>query len=96
MLQENVVKVVSRYAVGSVTVYIIWRLFVFRYASKPRHFDSRGSPHHVTSPLLSGKVVCWGLTLKSQIAEACIHVDTNFLLVMLCIRPFAKTSANEN
>ena len=40
-LQENIVKVVSRYAVGSVTVYTIWRLFVFLYTCKPRHFDSR-------------------------------------------------------
>ena len=29
-------------------------------------------------------------------AEVCIHVDTGFLLVMLCIRPFAKTSENTN
>ena len=40
MSEENVVKVVLRYAVGSVTVYTIWRLFVFRYKCKPRHFDS--------------------------------------------------------
>ena len=33
---------------------------------------------------------------SSQNAKACIHVDTGFLLVTLCIRPFAKTSANEN
>ena len=32
---------------------------------------------------------------RSQNAEACIHVDTGFLLVMLCISPFAKTSGNE-
>ena len=50
MLQKNIVKVVLRYAVDSVSVYTIWRLFV----------------------------------------------DTGFLLVMLCIRPFAKTSENEN
>ena len=25
-----------------------------------------------------------------------MHVETGFLLVMLCIRPFAKTSENEN
>ena len=30
MLQENIVKVVSRYAVDSITVYTIWRPFVFR------------------------------------------------------------------
>ena len=29
--KENIVKVVSRYTVGSVTVYKIWRLFVYRY-----------------------------------------------------------------
>ena len=68
MLQENVVKVVSRYAVDSVTVYTIWRLFVFRYTCKPRHFDSRGA-------------------LESQNAEACIHLDTDFLLVMLSLAP---------
>ena len=43
MLQENIVKVVSRYAVGSVTLYTIWRLFVFRYTCNPRYFDSRGA-----------------------------------------------------
>ena len=89
--------IVSRYAVGSVTVYTIWRLFVFRYTCKSRHFDSRGAAP--TTPLfhwLSGKVVWWGLHLKSQNDEACIHVDTGFLLVMLCIRPFAKTSENKN
>ena len=31
MMQENIVKVVSRYAVSSVTVYTIWGVFVFRY-----------------------------------------------------------------
>ena len=31
MLEENIVKVVSRYAVGSVIVFTTWRLFVFRY-----------------------------------------------------------------
>ena len=38
----------------------------------------------------------WGLHIESQNSEACMHVDTGFLLVMLCIRPFAKTSENEN
>ena len=33
---------------------------------------------------------------ESQNAEACMHVDTGLVLVMLCIRPFAKTSENEN
>ena len=37
MVEENIVKVVSRYAVGGVTLHIIWRLFVFRYTYKPRH-----------------------------------------------------------
>ena len=36
MLQENIVKEVSRYTVGSVNVYTIWRLFVFRYTVGPR------------------------------------------------------------
>ena len=43
------------------------------------------------------------LTLKGQppprylpTDSACIHVVTGFLLVMLCIRPFAKTSEIEN
>ena len=36
------------------------------------------------------------MPFKSENAEACIHVDTGFLLVMLCIRPFPKTSDNEN
>ena len=63
MLEENIVKIVSRYTVGSVTVYTIWRLFI---------------------------------KIFPQNAEACIHVDTGFQLVMLCIRPFEKTSENEN
>ena len=37
-----------------------------------------------------------GICPSSQNAEACIHVDTGFLLVILCIKPFAKTSENEN
>ena len=36
-----VVKVVSRYAIGSATVCTIWGRFVFRYTCNPRHFDSR-------------------------------------------------------
>ena len=119
MLEENIVKVVSKYAVGSVTVHTTWRLLVARYTCKTRHFDSWGAvPTTSPSHWLSGKVAWWGLPLKSQNAEACIHVDTGFfllvkpqtteeeaeeaveaggfLLVMLCIRPFAKTSENEN
>ena len=38
----------------------------------------------------------WGLPFKSQNAEACIHVDTGFLLLTLRIRPFPETSDNEN
>ena len=37
-----------------------------------------------------------GAAPKSQNAEACIQVDTGVLSVMLCIRPFAKTSENQN
>ena len=37
-----------------------------------------------------------GTALESQNAKACIHFDTGFLLVMLCIRPFAKTNENKN
>ena len=110
-LHDNMVKVVSRYAVGSVTVYIIRCLSASCYACRLWHFDSWGATP--TRPLsrLSGKVTWWELPFKSQNAEACIHVDTGFvllvkpqtteeegafLLVMLCIRPFAKTSDNEN
>ena len=77
-LQVNIVKVVSRYAVGSVTVYTIWRLSFFAIHASLGILTLEGQP------------------LKSQNSEACIHVDTGFLLVMLCIRPFAKASENEN
>ena len=71
--------------------------FRFRYTSEPWDFDSRETaPTTPPSLRLSGKVAWWVLPLKSQNSETCIHVDTNFLLVMLCIGPFAKTSENEN
>ena len=38
MLQENIVKVVLRYAVGSITVYTIWRLFATRYTDVQASF----------------------------------------------------------
>ena len=59
---------------------------------------------------LSEKMAWSGLPLKSQNAEARMHIDTGFLLVkpqtteekeggfplfMLCIRPFAKIIQNE-
>ena len=56
MLPKNIVKVVSRYAVGSVNVYT---------------------------------------TQSGAFSFLGIHVDTGFLLVMLCIRLFAKTSEHE-
>ena len=68
----------------------------FRYACMPRYFDSRGAAPTTLPHWLSGKVAWWGLLLESQNAEACIHVDTGFLLAILHIRSFAKTSKNAN
>ena len=78
MLQDNIVKVVSRYIDGSVTVYTIGAFSFFVI--------------HASLGILTLE----GLPLKSQNAESSIHVDTGFLLVTLCIRPFAKTIKNEN
>ena len=49
-------------------------------------FVSRGAtPTTLPFHCLSGKVVWSGLPLESLNAEDCIHFDTGFLLVMLCI-----------
>ena len=72
MIQENIVKVVSRYAVGSVfsTQCGAFSFFAI-YANL-------------------GILTLWELSLKSQNAEACIRVDTGFLLVVLLLGRLQK------